>query len=886
MQDINIQSFLNAPKLRIDTWNSLAVLAKEYTYSKNEHPNFAKIENEIKHCLDILEFIENYHAFPGKDLFKKIRSHFNKNQSERFNELISLIVYSLKSNSCNFKTLLNILQSEDINHDEYIRNIETSKIYYFEVLVVEDISKTNEELLKSEIETYFKDSDEFVYELIFVNSFQDALVAIMFNFNIKCCLISDLFQDNLDIEVPFFRNLVNQANLIGRAENLEFVTNHPASKLATTIRNLRQKDLDLYYLTSYEPEKKSANFANTFDRIFYEFESYFELHFTILQGIKNHFETPFFDSLRRYTFQPKSTFHALPIARGKSIFKSRWARDMHEFYGKNIFLAESSSTAGGLDSLMNPSGSIKKAMQKASQFFGSHETFFVTNGTSASNKIVLQALLRPGDIILVEHCCHESHHYGIISTGAYPIFLNGFKINHCDIAGPIPLRTIKEKLLQLKKADLLHKVKLIILSNCTFDGLVYNVQNYMEEILAIKPDMIFFWDEAWFAYARCIPHYRLRTAMFSASMLETRYKSKSYLEEYKAFKEKMESNKNNDEFLLNTSLKPDPEKVKLRVYCTQSTHKTLSCFRQGSMIHVYDHDFETLRISFTHAFVTYSTTSPNYQIIATMDLARRQAELEGFELVQNAIELAMIFRQEVNRHPVINKFFQALGPTELIPEEYRQSKVASGYDATKDWGTVERAWVFDEIVIDPTRVTLWVKHGLDGYSLRRILMDKFGIQVNKVSLNSILLQFNIGTLRSSVSFLLEALFEIVKEIQAGNQNSITRQSEVGPPPLFSEFSSDWLAFPNLPAGDLRRAFYDGEDDNNTQIMPIDEIIRRIKAGEKIVSASIIIPVPPGYPALLPGQLVTEQIINYLLLIDASSILGGFSLKKGFKVFKV
>ena len=91
---------------------------------------------------------------------------------------------------------------------------------------------------------------------------------------------------------------------------------------------------------------------------------------------------------------------------------------MVQFYGMNIFLAETSATSGGLDSLLQPHGPIKKAQELAARAFGAKQTYFVTNGTSTANKIVVQALVRPGDIILVDRDCHKSHHYGMVLSGS------------------------------------------------------------------------------------------------------------------------------------------------------------------------------------------------------------------------------------------------------------------------------------------------------------------------------------------------------------------------------------------------------------------------------------------------------------------------------------
>ena len=154
--------------------------------------------------------------------------------------------------------------------------------------------------------------------------------------------------------------------------------------------------------------------------MFYNQEDFLELHLNILRGCgRRAFKSPFFTALVDYSKQPTGVFHAMPISRGKSISpRSHWIQDMGAFYGPNIFLAETSATSGGLDSLLEPHGPIKEAQELASRAFGSKQTFFATNGTSTCNKIVVQALVRPGDIVLVDRDCHKSHHYGMVLAGA------------------------------------------------------------------------------------------------------------------------------------------------------------------------------------------------------------------------------------------------------------------------------------------------------------------------------------------------------------------------------------------------------------------------------------------------------------------------------------
>ena len=339
---------------------------------------------------------------------------------------------------------------------------------------------------------------------------------------------------------------------------------------------------------------------------------------------------------------------------------------MGRFYSINLFLAESSATTGGLDSLLEPTGNIKLAQQMAARAFGADHVFFVTNGTSTSNKMVEQALLAPGDIMLVDRNCHKSHHYGAVLSGALPLYIEAYPLTKFSMYGAVPLRTIKKALLDLKAEGKLDRARMLVLTNCTFDGQIYNVERVMEECLAIKPDLVFLWDEAWFGFARWSPFYRRRTAMGAAAILERKFKDPAYraayAEQAKKFGEDLDAR---DNTLLETRLLANPDKVRLRIYQTNSTHKSMSALRQGSMVLVKDEDYHTVEEQFHEAVFTHASTSPNLQIIASLDIARRQMELEGYELVNRAIQLALDLRREVNTHPLISKYFRILGADKM-----------------------------------------------------------------------------------------------------------------------------------------------------------------------------------------------------------------------------
>ena len=198
--------------------------------------------------------------------------------------------------------------------------------------------------------------DSFVYEPVIVGSFEDALCAAIVNPKILAVIVAEGVPFRSKHEAPVLRRILDDT--IG-----QLPSDASALKLAGILKGVRP-DLDIYVTTDREVERLASDpAAASARRIFYAVEEFLELHLAVLEGIQARFETPFFDNLKRYAQRPIGTFHALPIARGKSVFSSPWIRDMGEFYGINLFLAESSATTGGLDSLLEPTGNIKKAQE-------------------------------------------------------------------------------------------------------------------------------------------------------------------------------------------------------------------------------------------------------------------------------------------------------------------------------------------------------------------------------------------------------------------------------------------------------------------------------------------------------------------------------------------
>jgi arginine decarboxylase len=767
---------------------------------------------------------------------------------------------------------------------------------YFEVLVVTPNDPRGWERARTELRRLRRAEDAFVYEMVQVGSFEDGLIGAVFNTNVQAVVLYDGFPFRSRHDLPALREFLARH---GAAEPATLAPGALATTLARAVKRVRP-ELDVYLLT----DRAVEHLAGTDEvapvrRMFHDVEEVMELHLAILDGVSDRYETPYFTNLKKYAQRPMGTFHALPVARGKSVFRSNWIRDMGQFYGTNLFLAESSATTGGLDSLLEPTGNIKRAQELAARAFGAQRVYFATNGTSTSNKIVVQGICKPGDIVVVDRNCHKSHHYGFVLSGAQPYYVEAFPLTEYSMYGAVPLREIKKALLACKAEGSLHRVKAVDLTNCTFDGHMYNPARVMEECLAIKPDLIFLWDEAWFGFARFNPFHRRRTAMGAAATLTARYRDPAYRAEYEAFCARTGAIEAGNAALLDTHLLPDPARVRIRVYQTNSTHKSMSALRQGSMILVWDEDFHRVAGPFEEAFLAHTSTSPNLQIIASLDVARRQMELEGYELTMRATELALKIRREVNGHPLIGKYFRVATPAEMIPAEFRPSGVGDYGRPHASWKDVVDAWDGDEFALDPTRLTVICgAAGFDGTRFKNLLAERFDVQLNKTSRNSVLVQTNINNTRSDAALLIKVLAQLARELdreladggpaaQAAFAARVTSlMTDVPDLPNFSRFHD---AFRDNPAGGtneghVRAAFFMAYDEENCEFVKLGskEIDDRLRTGPELVSANFVIPYPPGFPIMVPGQVITAETIAFMRKLDVKEI-HGYHAAQGLKL---
>ncbi|MGF6884320.1 arginine decarboxylase [Nocardia sp. GAS34] len=871
---------------RIDTWNLLDDACQRLAEVNSAGLDTTHEAARVRRLLDRLGAYERYWLYPGAARLAAFNGYIADLATVQLTEGVALAVRLLSEygdGAVVFDTSAPLADQELVAR--------TKQQQFFTVLLGDDSLPEAPEGLAVSLRALRDPSDDVQFELLVVASIEDAITAVALNGEIQAAIIRhDLPLRSRD-RVPLM------TTLLGVNEDV-IVTERTKSwvECGEWIKQLRPH-IDLYLLTDESIAAETEDQPNVYDRTFYRLNDVTDLYSTVLAGFRSRFATPFFDALRAYAAEPVGQFHALPVARGASIFNSRSLQDMGEFYGRNIFMAETSATSGGLDSLLDPHGTIRSAMNKAAKTWCADQTYFVTNGTSTANKIVLQALTRPGDIVLIDRNCHKSHHYGLVLAGAYPMYLDAYPLTPFAIYGAVSLYTIKKALLDLEAAGQLDRVRMLVLTNCTFDGVVYNPRRVMEEVLAIKPDICFLWDEAWYAFATAVPWARQRTAMVAAEQLESALSSPGYAEMYHVWRASMREVDRAE--WGERRLLPDPGRARVRVYATHSTHKSLSALRQASMIHVRDQDFRALvQDMFAEAFLTHTSTSPNQQLLASLDLARRQVDIEGFQLVRNVYEMALVFRHRVRKDRLIGKWFRILDEADLVPDEFRRSAVSS-YQQVRLGGLAEwnEAWRSDQFVLDPTRVTLFIgETGMNGFEFREhVLMDRFGIQINKTSINSVLLIFTIGVTWSSVHYLLDVLRRVATDLErsrnaAGAADRALQQrrvheitEELPALPDFSEFDSVFRPDGASSFGDMRSAFYAGYEESDREHVLLGDAGRRLAKGKTLVSTTFVVPYPPGFPVLVPGQVISREILYFLAELDVKEI-HGYNPDLGLSVF--
>ena len=219
---------------------------------------------------------------------------------------------------------------------------------------------------------------------------------------------------------------------------------------------------------------------------------------------------PFYDTLTQYVEMGNSTFACPGHQHGEFFKKHPAGRHFYEFFGENLFRADMCNADVKLGDLLIHEGSAKHAQKFAAKVFHADKTYFVLNGTSAANKVVTNALLTRGDLVLFDRNNHKSNHHGaLIQAGATPVYLEAAR-NPFGFIGGIDEHCFDEEYLrqQLRevapqKADQPRPFRLAIIQLGTYDGTIYNARQVIDKIGHLCDYILF--DSAWVGYAQFIP---------------------------------------------------------------------------------------------------------------------------------------------------------------------------------------------------------------------------------------------------------------------------------------------------------------------------------------------------------------------------------------------
>ncbi len=640
--------------------------------------------------------------------------------------------------------------------------------------------------------------------------------------------------------------------------------------LRSFIGEVRRKNADVpIYI--YGETKTSRHLPNDILRELHGFIHMFEdtpefVAKHIIREAKSYLEgvqPPFFKALLDYAEDGSYSWHCPGHSGGVAFLKSPVGQMYHQFYGENMLRADVCNAVEELGQLLDHNGAIGESERNAARIFNADHCFFVTNGTSTSNKIVWHHTVAPGDVVVVDRNCHKSILHSIIMTGAVPVFLKPTR-NHFGIIGPIPQSEFEPETIRAKIAanPLLEgvdaktvKPRVLTLTQSTYDGVLYNTET-IKGLLDGYVDNLHF-DEAWLPHAAFHPFY----GSFHA-MGKKRARPKHSV-----------------------------------VYSTQSIHKLLAGISQASHVLVQDSQSEKLdRHLFNEAYLMHTSTSPQYSIIASCDVAAAMMEPPGgTALVEESLLEALDFRRAMRQ--VEEEFgkndwwFKVWGPQELIEEGlgtaenwvFRAKGRKKGGTDAKWHGFGDLADGFN--MLDPIKSTIVTpglnldgKFGKDGIpaSIVTKYLAEHGVVVEKTGLYSFFIMFTIGITKGRWNTLLTALQQFKDDYEKNQPmwrilpefcQQHKRYEKMGLKDLCQHVHQLYAKYDiarlttEMYLSDLTPAMkpsdaYAHIAQRKTERVAINELEGRI-------TTSLITPYPPGIPLLIPGEVFNKKIVDYL-----------------------
>ncbi|WP_455915715.1 ornithine decarboxylase [Pantoea agglomerans] len=586
---------------------------------------------------------------------------------------------------------------------------------------------------------------------------------------------------------------------------------------------------------------------------------------------------PFFNTLTKYVAMDNSTF-ACPGHQGGAFFKKHPAgRQFFDFFGENVFRADMCNADVKLGDLLIHEGSAKHAQKFAAKVFNADKTYFVLNGTSSANKVVTNALLTRGDLVLFDRNNHKSNHHGaLIQAGATPIYLETAR-NPFGFIGGIDARCfnedyIREQIKQVapERAQEARPFRLAVIQLGTYDGTVYNARKVIDSIGHLCDYILF--DSAWVGYEQFIP------VMEACSPLL------------------LELNEN------------DPG-----IFVTQSVHKQQAGFSQTSQIHKKDNHLRGQKRFCSHkrlnnAFMLHASTSPFYPLFAALDVNAKMHQGEaGRRLWHECVTLGIDARKAIlARCEMIKPFI----PDEVDGKPWQDAKteiIASdaryfSFAPRADWHGFE-GYEKDQYLIDPCKLLLttpgidaatgqYASFGIPATILANYLREN-GVVPEKCDLNSILFLLTPAESVEKMAHLVAKLAQFEQHVKEDAllsdvlptiyRKNAKRYAGYTLRRLCQEMHQLYVSY---GVKDLQKAMFRQESLPKVMMNPQDANIEFIRGNVELVpiakaegriAAEGALPYPPGVLCVVPGEAWGGAVQRYFLALEEGlNLLPGFS----------
>jgi len=461
-------------------------------------------------------------------------------------------------------------------------------------------------------------------------------------------------------------------------------------------------------------------------------------------------KTPIFDTLYNHAKRQVISFHTPGHKNGRSIDKR-----LRSFTGKNVYYFDV-TVFPEVDSLHDPVGPIKKSQELISKLYGVKSSFYLVNGSTVGNLAILLSACNPGDSVILSRNCHKSVLSAIILSGVWPIWIQPKIDQNIDVIFDMSPKQVQDALDQFPEA------KAVFITSPTYNGITTDLVEIAK--ICHSRSKLLLVDEAHGSHLKFHEDLPISAVEAGADM------------------------------------------------CVQSLHKTLSALSQGSVLHF---NSDLIDINRTRMVVSMlQTTSPNYLILASLDLARKQAFESGERMLDRVISYAEQARKKINR---LKNFFCFT----------RKEIQAKGYD------------------LDVTKLSINVtRTGLSGYEIEDILAKEYNIQVDCADMFNIIAILGIGTSNKDTTSLVKALEEIDIKYHGEEKN--------------------WIL--DLPSLTTEMVMLPRDVFLSTKMKRVP-----LKKAYGHISAQTLTPYPPGIPVLIPGERITKEICEYLLKLSSEDI---------------